>query len=79
MSKKNIYYIILMILLIITTLLYDRLGSLSVLFGYFIGLSMSITRTLPKNKNIQKIKTKTCKCGSGETNFHWKVGCKDCS
>ena len=38
-----------MIVLLILFLIYDKLGVLGILLGYFVGLIMGITNTPPKN------------------------------
>lgn len=47
--KKKIIYWTLMVVLLILFLIYDKLGSLGVLLGYFVGLIMGTTNSPPKN------------------------------
>jgi hypothetical protein len=47
--KKKIIYWTLMVVLVILFLMYDKLGSVGILLGYFVGLIMGITNTPPKN------------------------------
>ena len=47
--KKKIIYWALMVVLGILFLMYDKLGSVGILLGYFVGLIMGITNPPPKN------------------------------
>jgi hypothetical protein len=47
--KKKIIYWSLMVILLILFLVYDKLGSIGILLGYFVGLAMGITNPPPKN------------------------------
>lgn len=47
--KKKIIYWALMVILLILFLVYDKLGSIGILLGYFVGLTMGITNPPPKN------------------------------
>ena len=38
-----------MVVLVILFLMYDKLGSVGILLGYFVGLIMGITNPPPKN------------------------------
>jgi len=49
MKKKTIIYWGLMIILFVLFLTYDKLGSIGILLGYFVGLLMGITNPPPKN------------------------------
>jgi len=42
--KKKIIYWSLMVILLILFLVYDKLGSIGILLGYFVGLAMGITK-----------------------------------
>jgi hypothetical protein len=47
--KKKIIYCTLMVILLILFLVYDKLGSIGILLGYFVGLTVGITNPPPKN------------------------------
>jgi hypothetical protein len=47
--KKKIIYWVLMVVLLLLFLLPDKLGSIGILLGYFVGLIMGITNPPPKN------------------------------
>jgi hypothetical protein len=38
-----------MVILLTLFLVYDKLGSIGILLGYLVGLTMGITNPLPKN------------------------------
>ena len=48
MNKKIIYWV-LMTCLLLLFLTYDKLGSIAILLGYFIGLTNGIINPPPKN------------------------------
>ena len=68
MKKKMIYWV-LMLALLLLVLFYDKLGSIVVILGYFVGLTMGITNPPPKNVLDDVI---VC-----EHNQHWRTPQED--